>query len=612
MSDPFDRLLPSPIAAVLAMRSSASESVAIAGSLSDRQQRVAVATGVEHAITEAVAGGDLRLVLVSGSAGDGKSFTIGNLLASPANPWAGHPERVIEDATHSERPSQEQAGRLRSFFAPLERDALPQEGPPLLIAMNTGMVIRFVTELQQDAAAFLLLQDLAEVLLGKLGVPHEPLAVPDPDFAESILVVNLDERPTTGTESGLLRGILRAFEPESTSGVMAGASRCGTCTVRAWCWVRTNAEILSDDVTATVIDTMVDRLALERGRPFPPRSLWDAAATIVMGGTEFGEPDPCDQIANLAVGERSEALRQLWRFTLPNSIFEAPQLTGLPEQMRDRDPTFLPGEAAHELIAEAGIHAHADAANLIAAVGGPVGRREAVQNLASAINRGELGASQDSAWRRSISRSLARAAILSGDLVLADTDLDAFSEILVAYASASGASSALVAELEELVGEALARSFGEQVQSETFFRTGKEADRTVAVHVRVDLHAGETHMVLDDPVIHRNPAGAAAVGYRPLAVEVGIVSDDALNPVSLSVNYALYSLLREACSGTLPSASALERFYSLRRAAAALGARAASDHTKPMLLADRRTGRRVRLELQDRRGSKRYREQEVV
>ncbi|HVM00499.1 MAG TPA: hypothetical protein VM324_14495 [Egibacteraceae bacterium] len=609
MTQPFDRSLPSPIGAVLAVRSSAADSVVIAGQLSDRQQRVAVPTGVEDAILSEMEGGALRLVLISGSAGDGKSFTIGNLLARPGNPWEGRPERVIEDATHSERPDQQQVTRLREFFAPLERGAAPAGGPPLLIAMNTGMVIRFVADLREtDPGAYTRLADLAEVLLGALGVPHRSVRTPDPAYAASILVANLDERPTTGASATLFRGILRSFDPGDPAGLLEGAPRCDTCRVRPWCWVRTNAEILSAEQPSAALDTMVDRLALERGRPLAPRALWDAAAAITLGGAEFSEPDPCDRIAKVAMLPGPEALSEVWLRVLPNSVFEAPVDHGLASLLRDRDTTFAADGATHDVVAEAGIDAGADAAALERHLGGP--SRDAIALIAAAVRSGELAAALRSGWRRSICRALARAAVLAGDLAPADPELAGFAELLEEYAS--GDFGERVAALEELAGEALARSFGEEVRSETYFRTGNEADRDVAVHVRVDMRAGETHEVLDDPVVQRNPRGARVVGYRPLAIELGIAADTERKDISLTVNYSLYRVLRDATRGVLPSAAALERFYSLRRAAAALGAHAARDHSQPLLLADRRTGRRVRLELHERRGNRRYRDQEVL
>src|SRR5947207_2027930 len=104
--EPFDRTTPSPIAAIQSMLSSAAESVAVAGKLTPRQVRIAINDGVADRILERVEQGGLDLIVISGSAGDGKSFILGSILARSTNPWKAHPQRVIEDATHSERPDQ--------------------------------------------------------------------------------------------------------------------------------------------------------------------------------------------------------------------------------------------------------------------------------------------------------------------------------------------------------------------------------------------------------------------------------------------------------------------------------------------------------------------------
>ncbi len=606
MTEPFDRALPSPIAAVLAMRSSGSESVAVAGQLSESQQRVAIPTGVDERILDEVRGRDLRLLLISGSAGDGKSFTIGNLLARARNPWDGWPERVIEDATHSERPDQEQSTRLKEFFAPLERGAPAAEGPPLLIAMNTGMVIRFFSDLRRaDPDAYERFAHLAEVVLGALRVPHESGLAPEPAYASSILVVNLDERPTTG-DGALFRDILRAFDPSSSTGVMAGAARCETCRVRPCCWVRTNAEIVSSEAAAGAIDRLVDELALERGRPLPPRALWDTASAVVLGGAAFPEPDACDHIAAVSSGARADALVEVWQRALPNGVFEG-ESVGIVGHLASRDPSFLADPGCHDIIASAGIEAETDAAALAADLGAG-GGREAISLLAEALRSGELPEAIGRDWRPSISRALARAAFLSGRLAATDSDVAEFLELLREYATADFGD--LSVGLEELAGDALACSFGEDIGSETFFRTGKEADRDVGVHVRVDLQPGRTHSITEDPVLAHNRRGAEIAGYRPLSVELAI--NAGAPELSVTVNFAVYRLLKDARNGILPSASALERFYSLRRAAAALGAAAARDPNQPLLLADRRSGRRVRFQRQDRRGVRRYRDQEVI
>src|SRR5207249_3567346 len=90
---PFDRSLPSPIADVLELRASSRDSVVVPGELTPVQQRMRVKSGIGDAILAAVRGDDPpALVLISGSAGGGKSLEISALAAVAA----GEFECVIE------------------------------------------------------------------------------------------------------------------------------------------------------------------------------------------------------------------------------------------------------------------------------------------------------------------------------------------------------------------------------------------------------------------------------------------------------------------------------------------------------------------------------------
>src|SRR4051794_24680916 len=128
------------------MRASARSAVVVAGELTATQQRALVATGLEDAIVELATGADApALIVVSGSAGGGKSAAI-DQLTERGKAFAD----IVEDATHAESPDQEQYQRLVKFLAPLADGEPDYEGEPLLIAMNTGMAIRFFDQLRRE------------------------------------------------------------------------------------------------------------------------------------------------------------------------------------------------------------------------------------------------------------------------------------------------------------------------------------------------------------------------------------------------------------------------------------------------------------------------------
>jgi hypothetical protein len=615
VEEPFNRSKPSPILAVMSRLSSATESVVVAGKVSQQQSRVAIDDGVQSRIERRIEQGGLDLVVISGSAGDGKSFILGQLLKAPGNRWATYPHRVIEDATHSETPEQSQRDRLKDFFSPLASGQPLTDGPPLIIAMNTGMVIRFFNDLRKDGE-FKPYQHIAAALFRALRIPDPESRAPESPAESRILVVNLDDRPTTGAEQSFFTEVLSAFDPNNASGVMMGAERCRSCTVRAWCWVRSNAEIVSSENGRRSLGALAAEIALARGRSINPRALWDAAAVVTLGAATFSHEDPCDDIVDACA---DEDWQRLWNHSLPNGIFQEAELLGLPtksasatkfsdftQELKDRDPTFRADKEVHDLIAQAGIDRKQDALALLEALGDLEGESRLVigtlvRGLETGVLVSRIGERQG---LRNLPRALARARWLSGVSFGIDVDLARFADALRQYAqSGSGPE---IDEIEEEVGEALARSFGEAIGGETFFRTGRADGRDVAVYARVDFASGRSHQLLDDNVTLNNPVGSAIAGYKPLTFLMRIGEEEVV------LNFELYRLLREACRGKLPSAGELERFYSLGRAVSALGNLAAQDLSNPIVIADYREGdRRVRIEMNERRGSRRFKEREV-
>jgi hypothetical protein len=274
---------------------------------------------------------------------------------------------------------------------------------------------------------------------------------------------------------------------------------------------------------------------------------------------------------------------------------------------------MLPSEITHELIANAGIDSNDDARSLVDALGPGGVATDALDTIATAIRSGELleafrvrwQRDGESRWRREVARGVARAHSLAGTSSVTRPELAEFSQLLTEY-SAEGPEGTLLGNLEELISDALTVSFGESAAGETYFRMGNAKAQNVRVLVRVPLQPGRTHTVKPDPITEKNPRGSAVVGYRPLSIALEIAG------VTVSIDYPLYSVLKASTEGDLPSSSALERYFSLRRAAAALGERAAGNTANPLLLADLRKQRRIRLEASERGGVLRFREREVV
>src|SRR5690606_25543682 len=112
---------------------------------SDVQQLMAPAGSLDEALWEALGGADApKLLVLTGSAGTGKSATINHLLQRERETSAGRVGVHLADATHADAPDQGQAQRLAEFFAPFADDAPTTVTEPCrLVAMNTGMALRF-------------------------------------------------------------------------------------------------------------------------------------------------------------------------------------------------------------------------------------------------------------------------------------------------------------------------------------------------------------------------------------------------------------------------------------------------------------------------------------
>jgi hypothetical protein len=566
--------------------------------LSAVQERALVETGLEDRILNIVDGLDApALVVISGSAGGGKSAAINRLTLAGERFGA-----VIEDATHAEAPDQEQFERLTGFLEPLRDGAAGFSGKPLLIAMNTGMVIRFFDQLRARHGPNHGFTALESALRLQLQLPERPVSTALPG---RVLVINLDLRATAGSAESLFSKMLASLEPDRDGGVMDGAARCGTCSVREYCFVRTNAQIASADPARSVLNGVAEELALDRGRPLQPRELWALGADLITGGAEFTDSDPCRDIARLS-GEADGRLT-VWRRLIANGAFTDPG-TEISRRLHDLDPSYRPGDSAHDLMTGAGIDPAGDALQLERQLGA-AGAREAVSTAASALSGREL-VHDDEYDRIAVGRCLVRAAALAGEIDFAAQDDAGFREALTEYGDPAGEHAEALRALQDEIAVALTRAFGVEAGPDTYYYTrAYDARHPHAILVRADLLTDAELLSLryPDPVREASPEGAGVAGYRPMAIMFELAG------VPIAVDLPLHRLIRSTASGTKPSSADLERFFHLRRAAEALGRKAVADRDRPLLIVQRETGRRFRLaRRRDIRGDRTLGIQEVT
>lgn len=560
---PFDASLPSPIGVLVDLRASGHGAVVDAGRRSDLQARMRVETTLAASILDLARSPEgPALILITGSAGGGKSVLIDELLDRDPGAFGDS----IEDATHSDSPTEDQMDRLASFLGPLADGSTAAPGPPLLLAMNTGMVIRFFDQLRLargDSHGF---TNLEATLMRRLGI-DEPAAGAGADLGAEVMVVNLDSRPTCGTDAGLFRNILLSLDPDDPDGVLGGSPRCSTCSVVEFCWARTNAKLLASPEIARVLDGAAGAAARERGRWPSPRELWDLASHLATGGAQFTSTDPCLDVA--AVAAAGDA-RPVWEHLLITGPFRSPP-SRLAAEVAGRDPSFSASGDVHAILGSAGIDVQRDAATVAASIG--VAGAPAVATAVSAFT------SADPPGRPDIARATVRALWLAGDVALgAGTPERAlFDAALAQYpAMSAGGDREALERFLQMVEDGFAASFGERLGPEAYYRTeAHDTARPVAVLARAAI---TDHLdPAPDPAVAANAAGAELVGHQPLAIHVTLAG------VDLAVPYPLFRLLAAASSGAVPSTQDLERFSSLKRAAEALGSVAAADRDEPLM-----------------------------
>ncbi|HEX2015088.1 MAG TPA: hypothetical protein VGN69_00200 [Solirubrobacteraceae bacterium] len=567
---PFDAALPSPIAPVLSLGAQAEGSVVTVAGMSVLQSGTYIPGHTEREIVKLAQQRDAPdLIVISGSAGGGKSALIASVLSDHSDLFD---DDVVYDATHAERPDVTQADRLGKFFAPFADGASAWDagGLPKLIAANTGMLIQLFQQFRDEGAAFTQLEALLKHKLGVTRAEEEPVT------PWSIVVVNLDLRPTAG-QDGLARDMIAALDFNNPDGLLEGAPRCGTCRVRAFCPVRTNSLMLAASVDAA--DAVLEAAALRRGRHDPPRVMWDFLSRALTGDDTFdAHPDPCVRVAEAA---SQEDQAWVWEHMLMRKFFGLGGELG--RRVADLDPSLRPSMTAHELLANAGVRPEGDAAAVASAPGGGEALETAAILAGSrSLHVGELG------------RALVTAAFL-GDArrwEFMDADDVAFGALIAEYGEQAIDPDGQFTELWQLpalLEDAIAQAFGVRQGGAYIPVEGYDPRQSSRVFVRLHLsEESRSYVLVEDPAERRDPLGADLAGHRPLAVTVK------LGGVEVAINLPTFRLLRVAAAGTVASTADVERFYALRRAVEAL-ARMAAGPEEPLLIEAPGSGQRYEI-----------------
>jgi hypothetical protein len=589
---------------LLDLRQSATGAVVSEAGLTELQRQMHVPDTIETWIRDRIVAwresGTQQplLVMLSGNAGDGKSDLIQRLVPQINT---GDDVYIINDATHAERPTDDQTALLGEFFAPFA-DGVPAEPRLSVIAMNTGMALSFFATVA-DGSYGLSYKILESVVRTELGLSATTVTPP-----WEYEVINLDLRSVLphGSGTAIFPQMLDKLDPSNPDGLLFKESvQCTSCCVREWCFVHTNVQALQ---VPQVRENLISRLwlaSLTSGIHLTPRNMWDFLYQVTTGGVDFfnDATTACGKIAALSA-RGAEAAEDVHRRLIYNLLFERPSAEAVRgpvlEALAAADPTRRVGRSSHEAESASYNDPAVDADSLALDLTTPpdpessTGPDPCLNNLALLLKQSDAF---DTGFRRLIARGVLRRAALFGTPSsisdeLADTDLVDYLALLDSYRdwTANTAVPAAIHEYKSLLEEAIAKIFGEFDSGQVYFQQDSFSPSTrYVVFAKVDL--GEEVVPVIDPQVARNPGWLDAVNYRPEQIAVRIGTDE--QGSLIRGDFSLYRLFKRVQAGYAASSVDLEAFFGLRFACEQLGG-SHNDATE-LLMRDLQQGRVYRL-----------------
>jgi serine/threonine protein kinase/predicted ATPase len=551
-----------------------------------------------------------RLLMLSGNAGDGKSYMIDRLEHAyfAHRPDFERKTEIVADATHAHEPDQSQQDRLEAFFAAFAVDAA---GEPVgvfdkelyVIAMNTGMVIRFFEEAMRREDADEVpyrgtLEPIYELLQWQLGlVDPDEIEAPQ-DYPHGVETINLDLRSMLRSpegESCFFERMIDQLDPDLEEGFLAPRRNQLERDGAHLCPVTFNLRALQRDAPRRALVRLVRRAELDPEVHLSPRNLWGFLYRLITGGIERyeGEADDADgpiEVIDHHVRDRSEPREESDEIQGTNAhwlmngmwtelLFEQAKQGGVWEALAELDPAYVTVSELEEIQKALAVDRDWDL------------DEQALQRL---------GADDESLCGLSIKKLLndvptvedrRNAAVrrhVFFDNTLLDAYLDsgpgaAFAELLEAYTDysrdptqASKRHRNALKRLADDVREAIVRSYGRRIGDEVMLRVSQpnaRADEQLMVPVsnrQLDDHFSPGELLRPDPHVRVHAdAGRLdlleTLGYRPDTVDLEI------GGFELPVDLEMYRFLSRVRDGQQPSALDLAQFQSLRFIAERLG-----------------------------------------
>jgi hypothetical protein len=519
------------------------------------------------------------LFVLAGNAGDGKSHLLYRILRKRL---ANQPHllkriRPIADATHALTPDASQADRLSTFFAPFA-DVEPTSDDRIhIIAMNTGMVIRFFENAGPRFAG------LYRELQRQLGLRRASAGEPHPRWR--VEVVNLDLRDllaSTGTgQPSFAERMLDRLDPDNADSIPGSKwPGCRACPAFALCPVAFNLRALKLPTTRRSLLRTLQRVGLDTDVHLSPRNLWGFLYRLVTGGTERydvavrapGE-GPCDVVRKQAEKGKGEWLLA-GQFT--ETLFRQPTAGAIWQALTRHDPAFSSAPEIDRLHTRLSIKTELDnAPETIRELGGDgqLLAGHSLDALTAMLPRdGSFkGGRRDAAVRRQVMFHEP-----TFQAWFAQEGAEDFSELLKAYydfsqnartpARLPAETRGRLSELRQLVQQVFLLGNGRLVGGTAYLQVSQPN-----VRARNELLVRADSPALDEifhiqkivaPDVHVEahqirPQLLSALGYRPNQVTLTLLG------VRLTVDLALYSFLRRVSAGQKPSMRDLTQHQAL-------------------------------------------------
>jgi|GEM_PF-2528480 len=220
---------------------------------------------------------DGRLLVLTGSAGDGKSALLarGYDQSEEAIP----PKRVNMDATEARRRDGDYSDRLSSFFEEIYGDMADEEGPRSAIAINYGLAVDYF-ERQDSPQRY---RSIWEVMQ-----ESQTERIHNSEH-HNITVINLSHRQTYETDpdtlgSGLVRDLIDRFDPSNEDSPFQAAFEHETaeCPAGDNCTLQYNIRQLTNSSIKEQLARLFAGWSIVTGSYLNPRTIIDNIASLLL------------------------------------------------------------------------------------------------------------------------------------------------------------------------------------------------------------------------------------------------------------------------------------------------------------------------------------------